>query len=164
MAYCRLIRPAILLSSARQPIQWRNKPAAGPCHGKATIMTMRNLKPENHLCRSERKNRRRRAAQISFAKSPKRCAALPILVIYVFGEKPYAEFKGDMSDLVFEFDDGQALNDLAALKKRNVPVVSYFLTGRPLWVNPHINRADAFVVGWLARHTRRGNCRCFIRR
>jgi beta-glucosidase len=24
-----------------------------------------------------------------------------------------------------------------------------FLTGRPLWVNPHINRSDAFIVGWL---------------
>ena len=54
-----------------------------------------------------------------------------------------------MSDLVFEFDDGAALADLAALKKRNLPVVSLFLTGRPLWVNQHINRSDAFVVGWL---------------
>ena len=54
-----------------------------------------------------------------------------------------------MSDLVFEFTDGQALADLTSLKKRNLPTVAVFLTGRPLWVNPHINLADAFVVGWL---------------
>ena len=86
---------------------------------------------------------------ISFAKSPAALRGSPDMVIYVFGEKPYAEFKGDMSDLVFEFDNGQALADLAALKKRNLPIVSVFLTGRPLWVNGHINRSDAFVVGWL---------------
>ena len=87
--------------------------------------------------------------KISFAENVATLRDTPDLVIYVFGEKPYAEFKGDMSDLVFEFDDGQALADLAALKKRNLPVVSVFLTGRPLWVNGHINRSDAFVVGWL---------------
>jgi beta-glucosidase len=87
--------------------------------------------------------------KISYAKSAAALRGNPDLVIYVFGEKPYAEFKGDMSDLVFEFADGQALADLTALKKRNLPIVSLFLTGRPLWVNPHINRSDAFVVGWL---------------
>ena len=86
---------------------------------------------------------------ISYAESVSALRGNPDLVIYVYGEKPYAEFFGDMSDLVFEFDDGAALADLAALKKRNLPVVSLFLTGRPLWVNQHINRSDAFVVGWL---------------
>ena len=86
---------------------------------------------------------------ITYAKTVKDLVGDPDLVIFVFGEKPYAEFKGDMSDLVFEFDDGNALNELAALKKRNLPVVSVFLTGRPLWVNKHINRSDAFVVAWL---------------
>ena len=87
--------------------------------------------------------------KISFAPNAAALQGSPDLVIYVFGEKPYAEFKGDMSDLVFEFDDGQALADLKILKKRNLPTAAVFLTGRPLWVNPHINRADAFVVGWL---------------
>ena len=87
--------------------------------------------------------------KISFAPNAAALRGSPDLVIYVFGEKPYAEFKGDMSDLVFEFDDGQALADLKILKKRNLPTAAVFLTGRPLWVNPHINLADAFVVGWL---------------
>ncbi len=59
-----------------------------------------------------------------------------------------------MSDLVFEFDGGVALADLAALKEINLPVVSVFLTGRPLWVNAHINRSDAFVCGLVARHAK----------
>ena len=28
-------------------------------------------------------------------------------------------------------------------------MVSVFLTGRPLWVNPELNASDAFVVAWL---------------
>ena len=87
--------------------------------------------------------------KITYAKTIGDLTEEPDIVIYVFGEKPYAEFKGDMSDLVFEFTDGQALADLTSLKKRGLPTVAVFLTGRPLWVNPHINLADAFVIGWL---------------
>ena len=28
-------------------------------------------------------------------------------------------------------------------------MVAVLLTGQPLWLNPHINAADAFVVAWL---------------
>jgi beta-glucosidase len=73
----------------------------------------------------------------------------PDIIIFVYGETPYAEFKGDMSDTVYEFSDGPNLAILQDLKASNVPVVSVFLTGRPLFVNPHINRSDAFVVAWL---------------
>ena len=86
---------------------------------------------------------------MTFSESVDGVQGSPDLVIYVFGEEPYAEFFGDMSDLVFEFDGGSALEDLTRLKEIDAPVVSIFLTGRPLWVNPHINRSDAFVVGWL---------------
>ena len=87
--------------------------------------------------------------KVTFSESVDGVQGSPDLVIYVFGEEPYAEFFGDMSDLVFEFDGGSALEDLTRLKEIDAPVVSIFLTGRPLWVNPHINRSDAFVVGWL---------------
>ena len=73
----------------------------------------------------------------------------PDAIIFVFGETPYAEFKGDMSDAVFEFADGENLAVLQELQTSGIPVVSVFLTGRPLFVNPHINRSDAFVVAWL---------------
>ena len=73
----------------------------------------------------------------------------PDIVIFVYGETPYAEFKGDMSDTVYEFSDGSDLATLQQLQAHKLPVVSVFLTGRPLFVNPHINRSDAFVVAWL---------------
>lgn len=73
----------------------------------------------------------------------------PDIAIIVFGERPYAEYRGDRSDLVFEFSEGENLALLKSFKARGIPVVTVFLTGRPLWVNPHINASDAFVVGWL---------------
>lgn len=73
----------------------------------------------------------------------------PDVAVVVFGEDPYAEYRGDRTDLVYEFDDGQDLALLRKFKKAGIPVVSVFLTGRPLWVNPHLNASDAFVVAWL---------------
>lgn len=73
----------------------------------------------------------------------------PDVAIVVFGEQPYAEYRGDRRDLVFEFSDGENLAQMRAMKEAGIPVVAVFLTGRPLWVNPHLNLADAFVVAWL---------------
>lgn len=73
----------------------------------------------------------------------------PDLAIVVFGEQPYAEFFGDRNDLVFESSDGENLKLLKTYKSQGIPVVSVFLTGRPMWVNPHLNASDGFVVGWL---------------
>jgi beta-glucosidase len=73
----------------------------------------------------------------------------PDVAIVVFGEAPYAEFQGDIPTLEFEPGDKHALAILRSLKARGVPVVSVFLSGRPLWVNPEINASDAFVAAWL---------------
>lgn len=73
----------------------------------------------------------------------------PDVAIVVFGEDPYAEYRGDRSDLVYEFSDGSDLALLKKLQADGVAVVSVFLTGRPLWVNPHLNASDAFVIAWL---------------
>ena len=73
----------------------------------------------------------------------------PDVAVVVFGEQPYAEYKGDKADLIYEFDDGENLALLRRLKADGIPVVSVFLTGRPLWMNAHINASDAFVAAWL---------------
>lgn len=70
------------------------------------------------------------------------------LVIAVYGEDPYAEFQGDLNHLAFETDNFDTAR-LAAFRARGIPVVSVFLSGRPLWVNPEINNSDAFVAAWL---------------
>lgn len=76
-------------------------------------------------------------------------SAKPDVAIIVFGEKPYAEMRGDIHTLEFEPGDKQALALLKRLKAAGIPVVSVFLSGRPLWVNPEINASDAFVAAWL---------------
>ena len=73
----------------------------------------------------------------------------PDVAVVIFGEDPYAEFQGDRETLEYGFsrpNDLQLLNKLAAAE---IPVVSVFLSGRPLWVNPELNASDAFVAAWL---------------
>ncbi|MES3152350.1 glycoside hydrolase family 3 protein [Sphingomonas faeni] len=73
----------------------------------------------------------------------------PDAAIVVFGEQPYAEMRGDLRTLEFQPGDKQALALLKKLKAAGIPVVSVFLSGRPLWVNPELNASDAFVGAWF---------------
>ena len=73
----------------------------------------------------------------------------PDVAIVVFGETPYAEFQGDIPTLEYQPGDKSDLALLQRLKAQGVPVVSVFLSGRPLWTNPEINASDAFVAAWL---------------
>ncbi len=73
----------------------------------------------------------------------------PDVAIVVFGEDPYAEFLGDRSSIAYSPGDESDLELLRRLRSEGVPVVSVFLTGRPLWVNPELNASDAFVAAWL---------------
>jgi beta-glucosidase len=71
----------------------------------------------------------------------------PDVAIVVYGENPYAEFEGDRPNVLWAGERELAL--LRRLGEAGVPVVSVFLSGRPLWVNPHLNASDAFVAAWL---------------
>ncbi|WBO23168.1 glycoside hydrolase family 3 protein [Sphingomonas abietis] len=73
----------------------------------------------------------------------------PDVAVVVFGEQPYAEMVGDISTLEFQPGDKQALAELKALKAQGIPVVSVFISGRALWVNPELNQSDAFVAAFL---------------
>jgi beta-glucosidase len=75
--------------------------------------------------------------------------AKPDAAIVVFGETPYAEFKGDVPTLEYSPNDKADLALLRKLKAAGVPVVAIFLSGRPLWVNAEINASDAFVAAFL---------------
>jgi beta-glucosidase len=67
----------------------------------------------------------------------------------VYGETPYAEFQGDRETLEFSQPDAAHLETLLRLHVANIPVVSLFISGRPLWVNRELNLSDAFVAAWL---------------
>ncbi len=73
----------------------------------------------------------------------------PDVAIVVFGENPYAEGNGDLSNVEYQRGEKTDLALLESLKSAGIPVVSVFITGRPLWVNPELNASDAFVVAWL---------------
>jgi beta-glucosidase len=73
----------------------------------------------------------------------------PSVAIFVFGEDPYAEFQGDLPNLLYKPGNDNDLNVLKRLKADGIPVVAVFLSGRPLWMNREINLADAFVAAWL---------------
>jgi beta-glucosidase len=73
----------------------------------------------------------------------------PDVAIVVFGEEPYAEFQGDIANLLYKPGNDSDLNLLKKLKADGIPVVAVFLSGRPLWMNREINLVDAFVAAWL---------------
>jgi beta-glucosidase len=76
-------------------------------------------------------------------------AEKPDVAIVVWGEPPYAECRGDLAHLNYDALYPQSLEVLEKLDAEGIPVVSVFLSGRPLWVNPHLNASDAFVAAWL---------------
>ena len=73
----------------------------------------------------------------------------PDVAIVVFGEEPYAEGRGDLRDLGWSTRNPADLALIRKLKAAGVPVVSVFVSGRPLWTNPEINASDAFIAAWL---------------
>lgn len=73
----------------------------------------------------------------------------PDAAVVVFGETPYAEFQGDRAALVLDPELTAPFATMKKLKEQGIPVVAVMITGRPLYVNPALNAADAFVVAWL---------------
>jgi beta-glucosidase len=66
--------------------------------------------------------------------------------VVVIGEKPYAEYKGDSSDLSLDPEDVEAVNNV---KKAGIPVVVVLISGRPMIVKDILPNANAFVAAWL---------------
>lgn len=66
--------------------------------------------------------------------------------VVVVGEAPYAEFKGDRSDLTLAKEDLEAI---ANVKKAGIPVVVVLISGRPMILGDALTMADAVVAAWL---------------
>jgi len=73
----------------------------------------------------------------------------PDVAVVVYGEEPYAEGHGDRENLVYQYGSKKDLALLKRLKAQGIPVVSIFISGRPMWLNPELNASDAFVAAWL---------------
>ena len=74
--------------------------------------------------------------------------AKPDVAVVVLGEKPYAEFEGDVPNLAFRPTPAEE-ELIARLKSKGIRVVVVFLSGRPMFAGTLINQADAFVSAWL---------------
>jgi beta-glucosidase len=73
-------------------------------------------------------------------------------VIAVIGEGPYAEGDGDIGPSGTLRHSSRYPEDLAVLQQvagKGKPVVTVFLSGRPLWVDDLMNLSDTFVAAWL---------------
>ncbi len=73
----------------------------------------------------------------------------PDAAIVVYGEKPYAEWHGDIRTLEYQPGEHNDAKILQKLQKDGIKTVSVFISGRPLWVNPELNASDAFIAAWL---------------
>lgn len=82
--------------------------------------------------------------------SPDGAAVEPAdVAIVVIGETPYAETKGDIRTTAFDQLHGEDLALVRKLHAAGLPVVTVFLSGRPLWVDPILDASAAFVAAWL---------------
>ncbi|MEW6761519.1 MAG: glycoside hydrolase family 3 N-terminal domain-containing protein [Pseudomonadota bacterium] len=74
------------------------------------------------------------------------------VVVAVIGERPYAEGDGDIGPNGTLRHSGRHPEDLAVLQAvagKGKPVVTVFVSGRPLYVNDLLNLSDVFVAAWL---------------
>ncbi|MCA1245538.1 glycoside hydrolase family 3 protein [Massilia sp. MS-15] len=73
-------------------------------------------------------------------------------VVAVIGERPYAEGDGDIGPNGTLRHSSRYPEDLAVLQAvagKGKPVVTVFISGRPLYVNDLLNLSDVFVAAWL---------------
>ncbi len=73
----------------------------------------------------------------------------PDVVIFVYGEDPYAEGDGDRKHIFYENQDKKFLKYMREIADKKIPSVSLFISGRPLIVNEEINLSESFVQLWL---------------
>ena len=83
--------------------------------------------------------------EVSYAADGHGAAGADVAVVVV-GEKPYAEMKGDASELALAPEDAALV---ARVKSAGVPLVVILLSGRPLILGQVLDQADALVAAWL---------------
>lgn len=108
--------------------------AAGAVKGATTILQgLRSVMPSAQIVST--------ATQVADADA----------AVFVLGEKPYAEMRGDLTDSAFAdfLPDAATASLFAVYRAAKVPVVTVFVTGRPRPVPSLLAASDAFVVAWL---------------
>ena len=73
----------------------------------------------------------------------------PDVAVVVMGEAPYAEFEGDLLNTDFNLVDTPEFKLIQELKEQNIPVVTVFLSGRPMGIDALLDASDGLVAAWL---------------
>ena len=73
----------------------------------------------------------------------------PDYIIAVYGETPYAEMFGDIENLDFSSSNNEIISIMSEFRLKGIPIVSLFLSGRPLIVEKELNLSSSFVSIWL---------------
>ena len=73
----------------------------------------------------------------------------PDLVIFVYGEDPYAEGDGDRKTLFYINQDNYFNTFMKDISDQEINSLSLFISGRPLVINKELNLSDSFVQVWL---------------
>jgi beta-glucosidase len=83
--------------------------------------------------------------RIDFARDGQGAAGATV-AIAVIGERPYAEMRGDRTNLELDAEDRAVV---ANLKRAGVRVVVVLISGRPMILGDVLTQADAIVAAWL---------------
>ena len=86
-----------------------------------------------------------KSASVTFSKDGAGAAGASVGVV-VIGETPYAEMKGDRSDLSLSQEDVAAVK---TVKSAGIPVVVVVVSGRPVILGSVLDQADAVLAAWL---------------
>ncbi|HZX71314.1 MAG TPA: glycoside hydrolase family 3 N-terminal domain-containing protein [Rhodanobacter sp.] len=93
------------------------------------------------------------AAHVTYSKTAQGIDLKPFdVIVAVIGETPYAETMGDIVPSATLRHSDRHPEDLAllnAVAEAHKPVVTVFVSGRPLYVNNLLNLSSAFVAAWL---------------
>lgn len=112
-------------------ISWQGQPG-NIIHGGTTILTaIRNTVASG--------------TQVTFSPDGSNVKGADAVVVVV-GEMPYAETKGDRSDLRLPPADVELIEKA---KSSGAPVVTLLLSGRPLILGAALDASDAFLAAWL---------------
>jgi beta-glucosidase len=86
-----------------------------------------------------------KTTKVTFSKDGSGAAGADVGIV-VIGETPYAEMRGDRTNLALAPEDVAAVENL---KKAGIPVVVVLVSGRPMMIDGVLDRADAFIAAWL---------------
>lgn len=68
------------------------------------------------------------------------------VAVVVIGETPYAEGRGDRTELSLAAEDLAAIDNL---NRAGIPIVTILVSGRPLLIEPVLSKSRAFIAAWL---------------